>query len=484
MNSSRGKLGTRSSSATRLRACAPPPACAGPLAPTVEDAAILLSAIAGRDARDATTSDSPSAAFEAGLLPLDALRSKPLLGVRLGLVSETSGEGVDSGVQAALKAAVAHLESLGATIVEVRFPASLLLCAFSRYICVDSGAAATCSHRRRSFETLTPRASHPLSAAPLSLPQVSLPSFRLGLPAYYVIAPSEASSNLSRFDGLRRAPLALLLPPLCHSILISARAVPAAPPPPLRRYGPQVPGATAAESLKATRGQRCGALFCSLFPLSACQEAKHLSLRKGLDRQLSATLYPVHPATTQDNGGLLNQRQIPLTPSPPCLSIPRVLCPARFGPEVKRRILMGTYALSAGYYDAYYKKAQQVRTVVRAEMAGALLGVDALLTPAAPTVAYRLGEKTSDPLAMYVGDLMTVNVNLVRNAAAASAPAHLGALKEQRRRGDGSSERTEAEAARVCCAAPLSNGALVRSPRRGSQRWLCPAARLCRRTAG
>lgn len=148
-----------------------------------------------------------------------------------------------------------------------------------------------------------------ISPGPACPSQVSLPSFGLGLPAYYVIAPSEASSNLSRFDGLR--------------------------------YGPQAAGATAAESLRATRGER-------------------------------------------------------------------------FGPEVKRRILMGTYALTAGYYDAYYKRAQQVRTVVRREMAGALAGVDALLTPAAPTVAYRLGDKTSDPLSMYVGDLMTVNVNLVR----------------------------------------------------------------------
>ena len=76
---------------------------------------------------------------------------------------------------------------------------------------------------------------------------------------------------------------------------------------------------------------------------------------------------------------------------------------------------MGTYALSSGYYDAYYKRAQQVRTLIQREMAAALAaagGVDALITPAAPTVAYRLGEKVADPLAMYVGDLMTVNVNL------------------------------------------------------------------------
>jgi aspartyl-tRNA(Asn)/glutamyl-tRNA(Gln) amidotransferase subunit A len=79
---------------------------------------------------------------------------------------------------------------------------------------------------------------------------------------------------------------------------------------------------------------------------------------------------------------------------------------------VKRRILMGTYALSAGYYDAYYKRAQQVRSLVQAEMGAALGRFDVLLCPAAPTAAYRLGEKLSDPLAMYKGDLMTINVNL------------------------------------------------------------------------
>lgn len=82
------------------------------------------------------------------------------------------------------------------------------------------------------------------------------------------------------------------------------------------------------------------------------------------------------------------------------------------GAEVKRRILMGTYALSAGYYDAYYKRAQQVRTLVQREMESSLGTFDALLMPSAPTVAYKSGEKTADPLAMYKGDVMTVNVNL------------------------------------------------------------------------
>ena len=133
-------------------------------------------------------------------------------------------------------------------------------------------------------------------------------AFALGLPAYYVIAPAEASSNLARYDGLR--------------------------------FGPQQAregGVTA--TMAATRG-------------------------------------------------------------------------ALFGAEVKRRILMGTYALSAGYYDAYYARAQRVRTRVRAEMLAALADVDALLTPAAPTAAFALGAKTADPLSMYVGDLTTVNVNL------------------------------------------------------------------------
>lgn len=226
----------------------------GPMTRTVEDAALLMSAIAGRDARDATTSDAAVEDYAAGLPALASLASKPLAGMKLGVVRETAGEGVSKGVQEVMSAAVKRLGELGAEVVEV-----------------------------------------------------SLPSFALGLPAYYVIAPSEASSNLSRYDGLR--------------------------------YGPQVAAGSALDQFKATRGQR-------------------------------------------------------------------------FGPEVKRRILMGTYALSAGYYDAYYKRAQQVRTVIRQEMTAALMGVDALITPAAPTVAYKLGEKTSDPLAMYVGDLMTVNVNL------------------------------------------------------------------------
>ncbi|GFR42442.1 hypothetical protein Agub_g3349 [Astrephomene gubernaculifera] len=249
----------------------------GPMTHSVEDAALLLNVMAGGDPRDATSSGQPVQDFTAGLRHSSSSSgscsssssaaaagtgssgsgssSRPLAGRRVGLVCETLGEGVAPEVEAAVRAAAGHLQQLGAEVEEI-----------------------------------------------------SLPTFGLGLPAYYVLALSEASANLSRYDGVR--------------------------------YGARAPSAADLASL-----------FCG-------------SRGAGL------------------------------------------------GGEVKRRILMGSYALSAGYYDAYYKRAQQVRTLVQREMSGALQRCDALLTPTAPTPAYRLGEKASDPLAMYKGDLMTVNVNL------------------------------------------------------------------------
>lgn len=229
--------------------------CIGPLAHSVYDAACVLQTIASLDANDATASSAPVDDYLAALLPAEQLASQPLAGKTLGLVAQTMGDGVDASVKDAVRAACAHMESLGATVVEV-----------------------------------------------------SLPSFHLGLPAYYVIASAEASSNLSRYDGVR--------------------------------YGTRAPAAS--------------------------------------------DLAEMYTATRQ----------------------------AGFGDEVKRRILMGTYTLSAGYYDAYYTRAQQVRTLVRDEMNAALLKVDALVSPAAPTPAYPLGATLDDPLAMYAGDLMTINVNL------------------------------------------------------------------------
>jgi aspartyl-tRNA(Asn)/glutamyl-tRNA(Gln) amidotransferase subunit A len=275
----------------------------GPLAPTVEDAALALDAIAGADANDATSRGgggngggaadaSSAAAVFRGEGPcasaVAAVRgrmaqgeARPLAGKRVGVVRETVGAGVDASVAAAVRSAADALAALGAEVEEV-----------------------------------------------------CLPTFEAGLPAYYVLAVAEASSNLSRFDGVRYG---------------------------LRREQPLAGGNGGGASASSS----------------------------------SFTLKDMYGATRGEG----------------------------LGAEVKRRILMGTYALSAGYVDAYYARAQRVRERVRAEMTGLLPGggggnsnggkaFDALITPAAPTPAYRLGDKLSDPLAMWAGDLMTVNLNL------------------------------------------------------------------------
>ncbi|CAN6972232.1 unnamed protein product [Brassica rapa subsp. trilocularis] len=221
---------------------------------TVADAGMLLHAVSGYDRFDSTSSKQDVPEFDTQFLSMDSFESKPLKGVRVGLIRETLEEGVDSGVRSATQEAASHLEALGCVVTEV-----------------------------------------------------SLPSFSLGLPAYYVIASSESSSNLSRYDGVR--------------------------------YGNQVMADELNKLYECSRGQG-------------------------------------------------------------------------FGGEVKMRILMGTYALSAGYYDAYYKRAQQVRTLIRKDFKAALDHNDILISPAAPSAAYKIGEKKDDPLAMYAGDIMTVNVNL------------------------------------------------------------------------
>ena len=229
----------------------------GPLTHSVADAAQILQVIAGHDAADSTCSTRPVDDYiSQTAVPALLMGDKPLAGRRFGIISETKGGGgIDTAVSDSLTATASHLESLGAIVEEV-----------------------------------------------------SLPTYANGLPAYYVIALSEASSNLSRYDGVR--------------------------------YGHRF------------------------------RDAKEL--REMYTETRSTTL----------------------------------------GAEVKRRILMGTYALSAGYYDAYYKRAQQVRTLVQRELGEALSAYDALLTPVAPTAAYTLGDKSADPLTMYKGDLMTVCVNL------------------------------------------------------------------------
>jgi aspartyl-tRNA(Asn)/glutamyl-tRNA(Gln) amidotransferase subunit A len=228
----------------------------GPLARTVLDAALLHEAISGHDPRDATSIDAPVPPVVA------AARQADVAGLRIGVVSELSGEGYQAGVQSRFTETVELLESLGAKVTEV-----------------------------------------------------SCPHFRYALPAYYLIAPSEASSNLARFDAMR--------------------------------YG----------------------------------------LRVGDDGSRSAD---------------------------EVMSLTRA---AGFGPEVKRRIMLGTYALSSGYYDAYYGKAQQVRTLICRDFDAAFDQVDVLVSPTTPTTAFAIGERVDDPMAMYLADLCTIPSDLAMNAA-------------------------------------------------------------------
>ncbi|MBV8883863.1 MAG: Asp-tRNA(Asn)/Glu-tRNA(Gln) amidotransferase subunit GatA [Chroococcidiopsidaceae cyanobacterium CP_BM_RX_35] len=223
----------------------------GPFGRTVEDAAILLSAVAGYDPKDSTSLNVKIPDYTQ-VLKRDL---KPDGKLRIGVIQETFGEGLDSVVEQAVTKAIAQLQNLGAQIQEI-----------------------------------------------------SCPRFRYGLPAYYIIAPSEASANLARYDGVK--------------------------------YGWRAP------------------------------EAENL-----------LSMYKHTRATG-------------------------------FGAEVKRRIMVGTYTLSAGYYDAYYLKAQKVRTLIKQDFERAFEQVDVLVCPTAPTTAFKAGEKTSDPLSMYLTDLMTIPVNL------------------------------------------------------------------------
>ncbi len=231
----------------------------GPCARTVLDAALLHEIIGGHDPLDSTSIDAPVPAVA------DAARrgaSGDLQGVRVGVVTQFSGEGYQPGVLRAFAAAVEQLAALGADVVEV-----------------------------------------------------SCPSFDYALSAYYLIAPSECSSNLARFDGMR--------------------------------YG----------------------------------------LRDGDDGSRGAEEVM---ARTREAG---------------------------FGAEVKRRIMIGTYALSSGYYDAYYGQAQKVRTLIRRDFEAAFEQVDVLVSPTTPTTAFSLGDRVDDPMAMYLADLCTIPANLAGNAA-------------------------------------------------------------------
>ena len=220
----------------------------GPMTRTAEDAAMMLNVMAGFDLNDSTCMQKDVPDYTADL-------SKPLAGLKIGLPKEFFPDDLNPAVAQQVQAAIKEYEALGATVKEV-----------------------------------------------------SLPNTALAIPAYYIIAPSEASSNLSRFDGVR--------------------------------YGYRCENPVDLEDLyKRSRGEG-------------------------------------------------------------------------FGPEVKRRIMVGAYALSEGFYDAYYKKAQQIRRLIKQDYANALNEVDVIMGPTTPHPAFKLGEKTSDPVAMYMEDIFTISLNL------------------------------------------------------------------------
>ena len=250
---------------------------AGPMARSALDCALLLSAMAGPDLdRDSTSLDRPAEDFASGLVAAGALSKgatddkslKPLQGLRIGLPKEFFGDGCASGVQAAVRAALAEFEKLGATLVDI-----------------------------------------------------SLPRTELSIPVYYIIAPAEASSNLSRFDGVKF-------------------------------------------------GHRA---------------AQYTDL---------ADMYQ----KSRTEG---------------------------FGPEVQKRIMIGTYVLSHGYYDAYYLQAQKIRRLIAQDFQQAFTQCDVIAGPVSPTVAWKIGEKSEDPVANYLADIYTLSTSLA-GLPGMSIPAGFG----------------------------------------------------------
>jgi aspartyl-tRNA(Asn)/glutamyl-tRNA(Gln) amidotransferase subunit A len=221
---------------------------AGPMARTAEDLGLLLNVMAGHDRRDSTSLERPAEDYSRDL-------AKPLKGLRVGLPKEFFAAGMSADVQTAIEAAIAEYKKLGATVVDI-----------------------------------------------------SLPNMGLSVPVYYVLAPAEASSNLSRFDGVR--------------------------------YGHRAAEYTdLLDMYKRSRGEG-------------------------------------------------------------------------FGAEVKRRILIGTYVLSHGYYDAYYIRAQKLRRLIAQDFVAAFRHCDVIMGPTSPSTAFRIGEKSSDPVQMYLSDIYTIAVNL------------------------------------------------------------------------
>jgi aspartyl-tRNA(Asn)/glutamyl-tRNA(Gln) amidotransferase subunit A len=226
---------------------------AGPMAKSAEDCALMLNVMVGFDERDSTSLNRPKEDYTRSLATMQA--DKPLKGLRIGLPKEYFADGLEANVHAVVRAAISEYQKLGAEIIDI-----------------------------------------------------SLPNSQLSIPVYYVLAPAEASSNLSRYDGVR--------------------------------YGHR-----AAE-------------YTDLMDMYCKSRAEG------------------------------------------------------FGAEVKRRILIGTYVLSAGYYDAYYLKAQQIRRLIADDFTQAFKKCDIIMGPTAPSTAFKAGEKADDPVAMYLQDVYTIATNL------------------------------------------------------------------------
>ena len=279
----------------------------GPLGQTAEDCALLLEVLAGHDPLDSTSVDRPVPRYT------ETIR-QPLKGLRLGLVREHFGEGLDADVERAVREAVGVYRSLGATVREL-----------------------------------------------------SLPHGKYAVATYYIIAPCEASSNLARYDGVHYGYRADVSP------------------------------------LPLGEGQGVRAAQGPGFRVQGSEDSGQSSVVSG---QCEAASGPPPSAL-----------RLPPSVDSPLVEMYRRSRSEGFGAEVKRRIMLGTYALSAGYYDAYYKKALKVRRLVREDFDRAFEEVDLIVGPVTPTPAFKLGERINDPLAMYLFDLYTVSTNLAGIAA-------------------------------------------------------------------
>ena len=270
----------------------------GPLGQTAEDCALLLEVLAGHDPLDSTSIDRPVPKYSRTI-------RQPLEGLRLGLVREHFGEGLDAEVEAAVREAVRVYESLGAKVK-----------------------------------------------------QLSLPHGKYAVAAYYIIAPCEASSNLARYDGVHF-------------------------------------------------GHRTGQNISPL-PLGEGQGVRAWPDARKNNTVDSGANHP-HPLRAPTEGW---SGEGTAAADNALIQMYRRSRAEGFGPEVKRRIMLGTYALSAGYYDAYYKKALKVRRLIRQDFDRAFEEVDLIVGPVTPTPAFKIGERIDDPLAMYLFDLYTVSTNL------------------------------------------------------------------------